>query len=226
VEPQPASISGARLHRHYHDALGLYRVFNAAEYRFYRTSGSPPGPDDVAFDSNATLPHTPSDTFGGNQVWYLAVQYFNGVLLSGFRQLGPHGEQYVRLDLNTDTPPIELSAPPKAPIWNLEVRPSGVIRIVAMHLQRGSLRPTHWEIAWSNDGSDPAADAPDITVAFSASGVEKLVYDLPAQLNGVVVKVRLQTRRTDGADVRYSEGSIKSATASTVGPTAPSSSVQ
>jgi hypothetical protein len=70
------------------------------------------------------------------------------------------------------------------------------------------------------------ADTPDVTVAMTVGGFQILEYDLPAQADGVTLKVRLQTRRNDGTDGApdwiYSEGStVKSIVIAVTGPTAP-----
>jgi len=207
----PATYRG----RFYHDGRGLYRVFNAAEYRFYRDNAAPPAEDDAPFATNATLPHTPADVYADG-TWYLSVSWFNGVIDSGFLPLGEHGETYLRLDLAGGE---ETTGPPQGPAdWRLELDAAGVVRVVAFYWESGALRADEWSIAYTIDGGDPPEDTPDVTVTMAA-GLAVLDYELPAQANGTTVKVRLQTRRDDTV---YSEDStIKTATADAAGPTAP-----
>ena len=204
--------------RFYLDGRGLYRVFNAAEYRFYRDNSAPPAEDDSPFATNATLPHTPVNTYADG-TWYLSVSYFNGVIDSGFLPIGPHGETYLRLDLASGA---EATSPPAAPMdWRLELRGGGVVAVVGAYFETGSGtdRAGQWAIAYTTDGSTPSADNPDATVVM-AGGLAVLDYELPAQSEGTTVKVRLQTRRDDGAWT-YSEGStVETTTAAAAGPTA------
>ena len=63
---------------------------------------------------------------------------------------------------------------------------------------------------------------------MNAAGVAILSYNLPAQLHGTIVKVRLQTRRNDGTEGSpvwvYSDDSyVLELTVDTAGPSAPPS---
>jgi|GEM_PF-1616296 len=204
--------------RFQHDARGLYRVFNAAEYRFYRSNAAPPVEGDVPFATSATLPHTPADLYADG-TWYLSASYFNGVIDSGFLPLGPAGETYLRLDLADGE---ESDSPPAGPTdWRLELDAGGVVRVVGFYWESGALRADTWSLAYTVDGGDPPEDTPDVTVAMAA-GLAVLDYALPAQPDGTTVKVRLQTSRDDDDAPVYSEASeIKTATADAAGPTAP-----
>ncbi len=209
--------------RFYLAARGKYRVFNAAEYRFYRSSSGPPVEGDTPFATNATLPHTPADVYG-DATWYLSVSYFNGVIDSGFLPLGEGGETYLRLDISAG----ELTgSPPRGPLdWRLEVRASGVVRVIGVCYQADDLRADQWSIAYTVDSSTPPEDTPDDNEAMATRGLAVLSYDLPGQANGTTVKVRLQTRRNDGSDESpswvYSDDSeVLTATADAVGPTVP-----
>ena len=201
--------------RYYLDARGKYRVFGAAEYRFYRSNSAPPAEGDSPYATSSTLPHEPADAFADG-TWYLSVSWFNGVLDSGFLPLGDGGETYLRLDLSGGE---EVTSPPAGPLdWRLELRPSGVVRVHGLYWQTGTLRADTWAIAYTVNGSTPAAGSPDVTEAIAAVGMAVLSYDLPAQANGTTVKVRLQTRR----DSSYSEDStVNTATADAAGPAAP-----
>lgn len=210
----PATFRG----KFYAEARGVYRIFNAATYRFYRSDSAPPEEGDTPFATNATLPHTPTDTFSDG-TWYLSVSYYNGILDSGFLPVGPNSETYVRLDIDSGA---ATNAPPQAPIdWRLELRPNGVVRVIGVYVETGSLRAGQWSIAYTTDDSTPPADAPSITPAMGSGLLALLEYDLPAQSHGTTVKVRLQTRRQDASWV-YSEGStVLTITADAQGPTAP-----
>ena len=205
-----------RGHR-YLDGRGKYRIFNTAEYRFYRanTVTAPAAP----FDTNATLPHEPSDAFG-NATWYLRVTYFNGVLESPFLPIGTHGETYLRMDISGGQ---AVYAPPYGPLdWRLERVAAGVVRVIGLYYHQSStLRAEQWALAYTTNGSNPPADTPDVTVTMPTDGVAFLQYDLPGQGHGTTVKVRLQTRREDSSWVYSEDSVIKTLTADATGPTVP-----
>lgn len=206
------------LKRNYLELRGLHRIFNAAEYRFYRSNVGPPAETATPFATNATLPHEPADTYADG-TWWLAVSYFDGVLDSGFLPLGPHGERFVRLDIAAAA---VAASPPRGPAdWRLEVVAGGLIKLHALYFQTGSNRATEWALTYTTDSSDPGeppAVAPTATVAMPSSGVAVLLYDLPVVGGGVEYRVRLQSRRPDGAGWQYSEDSvIRSAVADTAG---------
>jgi len=203
--------------RYYLDARGLYRVFNPAVYRFYRSNTGPPSEDDSPFATNATLPHTPADTHADG-TWWLSVSYYNGILDSGFLPVGPAGETYLRLDLAGGE---EAETPPAGPLdWRLVQKASGVVRVLAVYYETGANRADAWALAYTVDGSAPPADTPDATETIAAAGLAVLQYDLPGQADGTTVKVRLQTRR----DSTYSEDStVETTTADAAGPAAPPS---
>ena len=183
---------------------GLYRVFNSAVYRFYRSSSAPPAETDTPYATSASLPSTPADTFG-NGTWYVSVSLFNGVIDSGFLPIGPDGQRYIRIDIAAGA---ETNSPPNGPLtWELQLRPEFVVRVSAVYMQSSSLRADEWAIAFTQDGSTPATDTPDVTVTIPTSGAAVLSYDLPALGGGGTTKVRLQTRRFDDPTQIYSEDS-------------------
>ena len=198
------------------DAVGLYRVFNGAAFRFYRSNSTPPVEGDMPFATNATLPHEPADTYADG-TWYLSVSFFNGIYDSGFLPLGPMGETYLRLDLSGG---VEIDSPPAGPLqWHLKNVGAGVVRIIALYLQDTSLRAEEWSIAFTTNGSTPATDTPTITPAITASGLAVLTHDLTGQADSTTVKVRLQTRRFDDPSYTYSEDSeVQTITADAAGP--------
>lgn len=205
--------------RHYVAWRGRFRIFNAAEYWLYRSNSGPPAEGDSPFATASSLPATPSDTYADG-TWYLSVAWFNGVLSSGFLPVGPAGERYLVLTLSGGA---VVGNPPIGPLdWHLEARQGGVVRIHAVSYLLGqSTDPEEWAIAYTTDGSTPGEDAPDATVAMQPVGAQFLSYDLPAQVDGVTVKVRLQTRREDPAGWVYSDDStVLTITADAAGPTA------
>lgn len=220
-EPEPIErvrnrMSALIYHRFAAAARGLYRIFNPAEYRFYRGS-VPPLESDTPFATSATLVFQPVDTFADG-VWYLSVSYFNGVLDSGFLPLGPRGETYLVMEISSGA---GMRARPGLPnSAKLEVRAGGVIRVVAFYapLPDGADRATEWAIAYTVDGSTPATDTPTIVRPIKSGSIVILSYDLPAQVDGTTVKVRVQTRR--GADYSL-PGDVLTAVAVAIGPSAP-----
>jgi len=201
------------------DARGIYRVFNDDGYWIHYDT-SPPSEASTPDETTSTLPYTTTGTFTGTGTWYLAVQYFNGVIPSGFLPVGPNGEPYLRLDLDGDA---AVGSPPKGPIdWALEVRPAGVVRVHGrVYVTDDDDDPDQWAIGYTTNGVDPVEDSPDVSVSFRYTlGLVVLEYDLPAQADGTTVKVRLQTCRS--SDSVLSDGStVKSAVAETIGPDAP-----
>lgn len=201
---------------------GLYRVFNSAVYRFYRSNSAPPEEGDSPYATNATLPHEPTDAFADG-IWWLSLSYFNGVLDSGFLPVGPNGETYLRLDLSSGA---EVGSPPQAPFSVLlEQRAGGVVRVVVLYHEAGDTRADTVVITATFDGSTPAEDSgsPTAEVAISGTGLVFVAYDLSAQANGTTVKVRVQTRRTDAGptDVWSDGSSVLTTTADAAGPSAP-----
>jgi len=174
---------------------------------------------DMLYATNASLPHEPSDTFGDG-VHRFAATYFNGVVESDLMPIGPNGETWLRLDVASGA---EANPPPSGPAdWRLEERTGGVIAVCGAYYQTGTLRATQWAITYTTDDSNPGTGSPDVTVTMPTGLVAELAYALPAQSNGTVVKVRLQTRRQDGATWYYSEDlTIKTVTVDTIGPAAP-----
>ena len=205
----------------YVDVRENYRIFNAAVYRFYKSTSGPPLETDTPYATSPTLAYSPADTFGVG-VHYLSVSYFNGVLDSGFLPIGPRGETYLRLDVGAGG---ETIPPPSTPLnVRLILRPGGVVRVQAVYAQQGTLMATQWALTYTVGGATPGtppAVSPTVTPAIEGGGVSILEYDLPAQADGVTVKVRTQVRRLDTATWVYSEGStVLTAIADALGPAA------
>ncbi len=179
------------------DARGRWRIFNAAGYRFYFTRGAPPQEGDPPFATNATLAHSPVDTFAAGE-WYFAVSYFNGVIDSGFYPVGPNGERYLILRVSSGS---ELGNRPALPAlcW-IEQRPGGKVRVNAIYYQFDSLRADNWSLTYTVDGQIPGYDGgtpgTTVTQAMPSSGLAILQYDdIPAQAHGTTVWVRVQVKR-------------------------------
>jgi len=183
---------------------GKYRIFNTAGYRLYRSFGSPPLETDMPFATAASLPVTP-DVSWEDGVWYISCSYFNGIHDSGFLPMEADGRTWRRLEIAGGVLVVE---PPRGPDdWRIELSAGGVVRIVGCYSEAGTLRATQWAIGYTTNGSYPAKDQPMITAAMTRQGPAILSLNLPAQVNGTVVRVRLQTRRANGTGWRYSEGS-------------------
>lgn len=204
--------------KHYATMRGKYRIFNDAEYRFYRSDTAPPEEGSEPFATSSSLPYTPDDVYA-NGTWYLSMSYFNGVIDSGFLPLGPNGETCLRLDITAGE---EVLSDPNKPLdWHLETRAGGVVRIVGVYYQSGDLRADEWAIKWTTGLGTPLPDNPNVTVAMPSRGVAILEYDLPAQEHGTRVSALVQTRRDDGTWAYSNYVSYKSAYADSEGPTTP-----
>jgi hypothetical protein len=210
-------------YHHRVEARGLYRIFAPPAYRFYRSADGPPAENAAPFAENASLPHTPADTFADG-VWYLACSYFNGVLDSGFLPVGPHGETYLVLAIVDGQ---AVGARPGGPLnWRLEAKVGGVVAVIAVYCEEGSQRAGEWAIAYTIGGGTPTLDDPDLTQTIPAHGLAILTSDLPAAESGALVTVRLQTRRNDGTNEApawvYSEtGDVLTIHADALGPSVP-----
>lgn len=180
-----------------HSFRGLYRVFNAAEFRLYRSLGGVPAESGTPYATSPTLPVTPAATFTDGD-WRLSMCWFDGVLSSGFYPVGPSGETYLRLRIVDGV----LQGPPPLGPMGFQLFPlaGGVVRIVGTYQQAAPWRADDWAVAYTINGTTPAEDDPDLTEEIPTGAVSVLDYSLPAQAHGVTVKVRLQTRRNDAPE--------------------------
>lgn len=205
------------------DLRGLFRIFNDPEYRVFEGT-APPQEGDTPLATPATLPHTLTAPYTVPETQYWSVSKYNGVLDSGFAPVGSNGETFLRFDVTAQAA-FDLAPPQGARSVRLELRPGGVVRVIADYNEPGVLRATEWAITYTTNGADPGtppAVAPTVTVAMNTTRTAILSYDLPAQGNGTTVKVRLQTRRNDSGTWRYSEGSaVLSVVADAAGPAEP-----
>lgn len=189
--------------RYYTSGRGLWRIINTAEYRFYRKLDNQPVKTDTWFAVNATLPFTPTETFGDG-VWWIGVTRFDGNLESGFLPLGNNGATFLRLEISGG---IEVLQPPQPPNnWHLERQAGGVVRVKATYKEFGETRATQWALFYviNNDGVPllptlPPAGTPTETIDMPERGLAVLSHDLPAGGSGDAVRLYVLTRRSDGA---------------------------
>jgi len=171
VPSHPATLNAATwLTRYTAKAVSATRVYNAKEYRFFRSQVGPPSEDDSPFDTNPTLSpdYTPTDTYADG-TWWVSCLYFNGVLQSAFFPVGPRGEPYYKMVISSGTASQE---PPFGPSdgWSLDSPEPGKVRARATYFQAGELRADEWAIGFTLNGADPVADTPDITEAIFGGG--------------------------------------------------------
>lgn len=186
---------GSGVRRHGAELRGAWRIFAAATYRLYRRLGSPPEPGDTPWATSATLPTTPGDTFADG-TWYLAVSYYNGVLDSGFLPIGPRGEPYRILVVDTAA---EAPAPPQPPVdVRLEQRGGGVVRVTALYAEVGPNRADQWVVAW---GGGPVVWANTAVVAMPASGLAILEFDISGLADAEVLNLLVTTQRSGDSAV-------------------------
>lgn len=222
--------------RHRVDLAGRYRIFNATEYRFYRSKAPDPPPveGDTPYQTSPSLPYTDSPSpVWSDGTWYLAMSYFDGVIDSGFLPLGPYGRTYTRMDIALSElagrPPAQVEgSPTSAPSeWHLVTAAGGGVVIQGLYYEQvAATRAQQWALKFTFDGTTPTEMVndgdEDLLVTMGTSGIEVLVHPLAAQAHGTTVKVRLQTRREQFPDVFYSEGStVQTITADAQGPSAP-----
>jgi hypothetical protein len=219
IIPRSLALPPLAMRTYYSGMRGLYRVFNAAAYRIYLTTGSPPIEGSTPWATSASLPVTPTAALADG-TYYLSVSYFNGVLDSGFLPIGPAGETYLRLVVSSGA---TLPAPPCDPIsLSLTMLPGGVVRVVGLAVQTAATPPALWKILYQVDG----AAALEVDVPFMAGPLSVLDASLPAQANGASVGVTISTERNDGtlASPTWTE-SVNSISKAIVvladGPTAP-----
>lgn len=204
--------------RRYMQVRSTYHIKRDQLYHFYRSNVGPPVITDSPYATDANLAFTPVDTFADG-TWYLSVAFFNGVESSEFLPLGPNGETYLLLIVASGAQKLEPPTPPQD--VRLEIAAGGVVKVAATYVQNSGNRATEWAVRYTTDGSSPAADNPNVTVAIGSGSTELLEYSLPAQAHGTTVKVRVQVRRDDSGVWSYSLGSsVVTAVADATGPAA------
>jgi hypothetical protein len=198
----------------YHGAFrGALRIYNTAEYRFYRTDdGSAPDPDsDAPYATASSLPATPAVDFADG-TWNVTVTYFNGVLESSPLAIGPAGETYLTLVIDSGE---ETEAAPNGPItWriNEEVAAGttdGTLSVIAM-LYVDTDAPADEVGVWVATGASvPSGDgAPDYStsVPSNSMGVVSIVVPMTDYALGTTVNVGVRVGWTpDGGSRLWSD---------------------
>lgn len=203
--------AGGRAHS---SVRGLYRIANAAEYRFYATASAPIPGQDAPYAVSPTLPATPTPTLADGS-YYVGVTWFNGYIESGLRSAR-------RLIIAAGQ---QATVPPSAPhAVQIRAAGSGTCLVEALYdrtvdVADGTAADT-WALWWTTNGSDPnPAGAPNAQVTMTfAGGVATLRYaGIPAQAHGTLVRVLVRARIAAGPT--DSENlDIVSTTVRTVGP--------
>lgn len=203
-------------------ARGLYRIFNTALYRFYWSNSGPPVAGSTPQATHSTLNFTTPSGFADG-TWYLSVSYFDGILDSGFLPIGPGGQTYLTMVISGGA--ASPTAPTAPAGLGLRQLAGGIPQIVGYYIPApdGLNAATQWAIAYTTDGTTPAAGSPSITPNMPKTGTALLSYNLPAQIGGTVVKVLVQTRRAlSPSGFAYSSlGAVMTLTIDTAGPSAP-----
>lgn len=204
--------------RSYSQIRGGYRLQGKPLYRIYRKLGSVPVPGvDAIWEETDTLPYQPSSTFADG-IWFIALTWFNGYVESAVRKI-------VRLELVSG---VERANPPDAPKWGLTLRPGGVVRVTGYYdssrdVAEGVAANT-WALWWTGNGSTPGIGSADYTEAmrFDRFAVARIIYDLPAAADGLLVKALLRTRGTrdsvnDEVQQAFAEAAFGAVTPSVIG---------
>jgi len=171
-------------------ARGLFRIFNAAGYRLYKSSALPLSLADL-WSTVSTLPATPGAVADGT--WYFGVSYFDGVYDGGFAPVGPNGEPYLTAVIASGaaTPP-----PPAAPLsLILSEDAPGVCGVTATGPQLAAAAlPYQWQLSYTVNGGAATV----LAYPYAAGGVAVLAVELPAQAPASVIAVSLVIQRNDG----------------------------
>lgn len=205
--------------RYHGDIRGAFRVANDAEFRFHRSNTVPPVETDTPWDTDSSLSHSPTDTFADG-TWYLAVSEFDGIIDSGFRPIGPNGENYRRLEVSGGAQLPERPIGPQAVAVTLGA--GGTARVRANYWDQDASRlADDWSLAYTTDGSDPPEDTPDVVIAMGGNGgAEVLDRAITAQPHGTTIKVRVQTRKGSGPYAYSADSAVYEVTADATGPAA------
>lgn len=223
----PSSVIKPSLFRgqHYGTGRGCYRIYGTAQYLFYYDTS--PITEDSDLDAvNSDINYETVDTFITG-VYYFGARYTNGIYTSPLLPVGPNGETYYRLDVDSG---VETISPPGKPFDVRLLRDTaGVIQVLAGYFESyQTIRANQFAINATFNGSDPGQDSPDYTRNMAKYGPQMLRYSLPPQVHGTTVKVRVQTRRNDGTEISpdytYSETTaddVLTITADAQGPSVP-----
>jgi hypothetical protein len=161
---------------------GLYRVFNASAYRFYRSTQRMPAPEhDATWDTNASLPHTPADALSDDD-YHFAVTNFNGV----YESRATHCRN-MRVSGGD-----EITWPPSGPllVWTKQLA-GGVVQIGAVYplTDPSAIRADTWQI--SIEGGSTYTQA-----MTTKRGYALLEYNLPAEDDGTDLTINVSTKRS------------------------------
>lgn len=197
---------------------GRSRIFNAAQYRFYRKDGSVPVPGvDSAHATASSLPSTPAGAWADGD-WYITVTYFNGVIESLPKLQPPDGTPAKFLEIASSAE-VDL-APGDASEYSISAIAGAKIRAQAIYSlasDRGrGVTPTHWRLSWTGDASGSAS------IAFGTSQNEEVRLDYEISLSdGQEITLTIKTGYDPGTGFVESAGVQATITADSAGPAAP-----
>jgi len=172
---------------------GWFRIFNYAVYRFrHRTDGRDPDPIIDAPEAEQFALVWLSGVLAVSSDHRFAVSRYNGVRES------PLG--LVR-QVVLDAEGLETAAPPSpATLPALVTLSAGVLRLIALYAADADLpavRATHAAIWWRMGANPVFSGDPDAVVALQLGrGYAVIIYDMPAQADGVLVTVQVRPRRS------------------------------
>lgn len=173
-------------------ACGWYRVFNAPSYRLYHDAGRTPVIGRAApLAELATLPAEVTQALADGDHRFVLTR-FNGAWESG---TGP----VRRIVLVAATPQTPPPSRPQALV--LAPLAGGAVRVTAAYYPRldGTSAATQWALRWAV-GAMPAAGTPQRTVVVTGQWPARLDTELPAQVHGETLYVRVWLQRVNGAD--------------------------
>lgn len=214
TRPPPAlrlSVTGS--------AVGLYRAADPTleRYELYRGVDASPDLSGSPWATFASLPNTTAALTPGHTYRFVLRRRNRWDLLS--RNVG---ETVVRVAANGSESP----APPSDPSDVLvEAAAAGTVRVRAeyAYLADGDDAADLFIVYVRSNGTnpDPATDTPVEVDAVRADGVAKLDYTTTAYAEGATVKVIVRTRRSGSPDVDSTGSTVHTATATLLGPAAP-----
>lgn len=164
----------------------FYRILGEASVRLY-AEPSEPQYNDTPIAVVPELPATPDVVFEDG-TYYLSAAVDNGVIV---------GALAVSTIMSIVDGQVFLQ-PPLKPHSSSLTLDEGLPKVSAAYSEEYPYRAHEWAIAYTTDGSTPAANNPDVTASMGFSGTAILVSTLPAVVTGTTVKVRVQVRRNDG----------------------------
>ena len=194
------------------EARGMFRVRGTAMYQAYHKLGSAPTPGvDTAFATSASLPFTPTDTFGdGDRYFTLTKKSAYGL------ESTPH--HTTRMNISGGT---VGGAAPNPPSQLQLFQSAGIVTAKTLYTRPADstyLADT-FALWYTTDGSTPGSGSPNATASVSSTARGAWwIYALPAQVDGVVVKVLVKMKK---GSVYSDTGLSASLTVDAAGPSAP-----